>query len=234
MGEPASNADLRERILREPDVILEDMDVMRALVAASDRQAGDNVIDLRGLAMRRLEQRLDCLEETHRSVIAAAYDNLSGTRTIHRAVLSLLDPPSFPGFLATLEGPVSEALRAADLRLILETETDLDTGAPGLSGRMLVAVAPGTVARLTDTPRGAAPRRVTLRDGGSASARMPGGAGGGILSEAILTLDLGPGRLPGAVLLGSREAQQFAPGQGTDLLEFFAGTLERVLRRWLA
>ncbi len=53
---------------------------------------GHNVVDLRGIAMERLEERLDRLEDTHRSVIAAAYDNLAGTNSIHRAVLRLLRP----------------------------------------------------------------------------------------------------------------------------------------------
>jgi uncharacterized protein YigA (DUF484 family) len=32
---------------------------------------------------------------------------------------------------------------------------------------------------------------------------------------------------------GSTDAKQFSPQQATDLLSFFAGVLERVLRRWL-
>ena len=64
---------------------------------------------------------------------------------------------------------------------------------------------------------------------------MAGGWGpaGAIGSEAALTLDLGRGRLPGLLLLGSGDPDQFAPGQGTELLEFLAGVLERTLCRWL-
>jgi len=83
---------LRAQILSDPALILDDKDVMRALVAASDREMGGNIVDLRGLAMERLEARLDRLEETHRAVIAAAYENLSGTNQVHRAILRMLDP----------------------------------------------------------------------------------------------------------------------------------------------
>ena len=42
MSEQAAIADeLRVRILQEPDVILEDPDVMRALIAANDRSVID-------------------------------------------------------------------------------------------------------------------------------------------------------------------------------------------------
>ena len=84
--------DVRMRILQDPEVILEDTDVMRALVAANERAMGQNIVDLRGIAMERLEARLTRLEDTHRTVIAAAYENLSGMNQVHRAILSLLEP----------------------------------------------------------------------------------------------------------------------------------------------
>ena len=74
---------LRERIMSDPSVILEDKDLMQALVSANEQTQGGNVVDLRSVAMKRLESRLDQLEDTHRSVIAAAYDNMAGTNQIH-------------------------------------------------------------------------------------------------------------------------------------------------------
>ena len=79
--------DLRDRILAEPETILEDRDLMNALVAANERAMGANIVDLRGIAMQRLETRLDRLEDTHRSVIAAAYENLAGTNQVHRQLI---------------------------------------------------------------------------------------------------------------------------------------------------
>ena len=92
MGETADALDdWRERVLQDPDLILDDRDVMRALITANDRQMGGNIVDMRGIAMERLEDRLDRLEDTHRSVISAAYENLAGTNQIHRAILKLLE-----------------------------------------------------------------------------------------------------------------------------------------------
>ncbi len=62
---------LRKAILEKPDAVLEDPGLMNALVAANERAMGTNIVDLRGIAMERLEARLDRLEDTHRSVIAA-------------------------------------------------------------------------------------------------------------------------------------------------------------------
>ena len=72
MSEEALEA-LREGILSNPDVILGDDQLMRALLAADRRAAlGRNVVDLRGVLVDRLEERLDRLEGTHREVLAAA------------------------------------------------------------------------------------------------------------------------------------------------------------------
>ncbi len=69
---PNIDESLRAKIIAEPAAILDDRDLMHALIAANDREIGANVVDLRGIAMERLEARLDRLEDTHRSVIAAA------------------------------------------------------------------------------------------------------------------------------------------------------------------
>eukprot|EP00237_Pycnococcus_provasolii_P007056 CAMPEP_0206121836 /NCGR_PEP_ID=MMETSP1472-20131121/1704_1 /ASSEMBLY_ACC=CAM_ASM_001108 /TAXON_ID=41880 /ORGANISM="Pycnococcus provasolii, Strain RCC251" /LENGTH=97 /DNA_ID=CAMNT_0053512245 /DNA_START=48 /DNA_END=338 /DNA_ORIENTATION=- len=94
-SKPEMNDHLREKIIAQPDVILDDQDLMRALIAANERSMGGNIVDLRGIAMERLEARLDRLEDTHRSVIAAAYENLAGTNQVHRAILRMLDPVEF-------------------------------------------------------------------------------------------------------------------------------------------
>ena len=93
---------LRDRIIAEPTAILDDHDVMRALVEANQKAMGGNIIDLRGISMERLENRLDRLEDTHRSVIATAYDNLAGTNQVHRAILRLLDLDDFAALIADL------------------------------------------------------------------------------------------------------------------------------------
>lgn len=110
---------LREAIISSPNVILDDKDVMRALISANERAMGDNVVDLRGLAMARLEERLDHIQDTHRSVIAAAYENLAGANQINRAILQMLEPMEFAQFLRDLNGKVADILRVDAVKLVL-------------------------------------------------------------------------------------------------------------------
>jgi hypothetical protein len=126
--------DWRARVLEDPELILEDRDLMRALISANDRQMGGNIVDMRGIAMERLQNRLDRLEDTHRSVIAAAYENLAGTNQVHRAVTGAARPDRFHRRSSTTLGTdVAGILRVDRIRLVLESAEATETEAPRVS-----------------------------------------------------------------------------------------------------
>jgi len=221
--------DLRAKIIANPDVLLDDHDVMRALVGANDDARG-NVVDLRAIAMERLEARFDRLEDTHRNVIAAAYDNLAGTNQVHRAILRMMDADNFAAFLQAMTGDVADTLRVDAIRLALESDdpdghSDMDPA--------IVVVPADFVANYITVGRNMPARQVTLRKFQNVGASLYGERAPFIQSEACLKLDLGEGRRPAMLVMGSENPEQFTQSQGTDLLAFFTGVLERVLRRWL-
>ncbi|ALG89693.1 MULTISPECIES: DUF484 family protein [Actibacterium] len=233
-GTALTETKLREQIIADPDVILEDQDVLHALIAANEKSLGGNIIDLRGIAMERLEARLERLEDTHRSVIAAAYENLAGTNQVHRALLKLLDPADFESFLRNLGDDVATILRVDCIRLVLETRQAGTDPAVQRLGGVLTVVEPGFINRYLTMGRNAPARNVTLRQVEPKSDRVYGDMADWIRSEALLKLDFGPGRLPGLLVMGAEDPHQFTPNQGTDLLAFFAGVFERTMRRWLS
>ncbi len=227
--------DWRSRILADPELILDDRDLMRALIAANDRQMGGNIVDMRGIAMERLEQRLERLEDTHRSVIAAAYETLSGTNLIHRAILKLLEQPDFETFLKALGTDIASTLRVDRIRLVLESADATATAAPHVQKLedVLCIVAPGFGQSYITAGRAVPHREVTLRPTGPDSELVFGADAAWIASEAVMVIDLGPTRLPGLLVMGGQDPHQFRPSQGTDLLTFFAGVFARQMRRWL-
>ncbi|SFX27635.1 hypothetical protein SAMN04244548_00721 [Paracoccus pantotrophus] len=223
--------DIRARLLAQPELILSDRDLMRALIGAREAEVGENVIDIRGRAMQALEARLDRLEAAHESVISAAYDNQSGMNTIHRAVLSLLEPTDFEEFLENLDIAVAPILRVETLRLVMESGGEVpepEDGSP------LAIVPPGTVARLISggrrMPRG---DDIVLRGVVRETLPFHGDARAPIRSEALLPIDLGPGRFPALLLMGSADVGRFNPAQGTDLLRFFGQAFRLALISWL-
>ncbi|MCO4839157.1 MAG: DUF484 family protein [Rhodobacteraceae bacterium] len=231
---PKIDDTLREAIISQPNVILDDKDLMQALIAANERAMGGNIVDLRGIAMDRLESRLDRLEDTHRSVIAAAYENLAGTNQVHRAILRMLDPMEFEAFLRDLNGAVSEILRVDATKLVLETvQSDSESTVKRL-GEVLSVAEPGFIDDYLSNGRGGQVRKVTLRQVQNSSEMIYGENAEWIRSEACLKLDFGDGRLPGLLVMGAEDPHMFGPQQGTDLLAFFTGVFERAMRRWLS
>jgi uncharacterized protein YigA (DUF484 family) len=226
--------DLREKIISEPDMILDDLDVMRALIAANEKGNGGNIVDLRGIAMERLEGRLDRLEDTHRGVIAAAYENLAGTNQIHRAILRMMDPLDFETFLRDLGGEVADILRIDVVKLLLETKVEDEDPVVRKLGDVLVTAEPGFINTYLTLGRNIPARDVTLRQVAPDTDIIYGDETGFIHSEACLKLDFGSGRLPGLLILGAEDPHMFKSAQGTDLLSFFAGVFEKTMRRWLA
>lgn len=225
---------VRTAIIKSPDAILDDRDVMQALVAANEQAMGSNIVDLRGIAMERLEARLDRLEDTHRSVIAAAYENLAGTNQVHRAILRMMEPTDFGTFLNDLAGEVADILRVDSIRLVLEsTQRDEDPALRRYSDVLHTAL-PGFVEGYIAQGRSGGLRQVTLRQVEVAEAAIHGPDSSRIRSEACLLLDFGEGRLPGMLVLGATDPRQFTPQHGTDLLSFFCGVFERTMRFWLA
>ena len=188
---PKIDDTLREAIISQPNVILDDKDLMQALIAANERAMGGNIVDLRGIAMDRLESRLDRLEDTHRSVIAAAYENLAGTNQVHRAILRMLDPMEFEAFLRDLNGAVSEILRVDATKLVLETvQSDSESTVERL-GEVLSVAEPGFIDDYLLNGRGGQVRKVTLRQVQNSSEIIYGESAEWIRSEACLKLDFG-------------------------------------------
>ncbi|WP_265500141.1 DUF484 family protein [Paracoccus beibuensis] len=211
----------RERLLADPSAILADRDLMRALVSAREAELGANVIDIRGRAMEALESRLDRLEATHESVIAAAFDNQSGMAVVHRAVLGLLESADLADFAASLQADIAPLLRIETLRLIVEDDPQLS-----LPEDAIIAPA-GLIERIVSAgrraPRGA---DIVLRPALVLTRPLHGRS---VASEALLPLDLGGGRPRALLLMGSADASRFMPSHGTDLLRFFAQVFRLVL-----
>ncbi|MEP1610993.1 MAG: DUF484 family protein [Roseobacter sp.] len=224
---------VREAIISQPDAILDDKDLIHALIAANEKIMGANIVDLRGIAMDRLETRLDRLEDTHRSVIAAAYENLNGTNQIHRAILRLMECEDLETLLDNLNGDIAETLRVGTIRLVLEMYQSEDD-CVAAKGKTALCLRPeGYVEAYLTRGRPGVGRQVTLRQVPEGDDELFGEQASWVRSEACLKLNFGEGRRPGLLVLGAEDPNMFNPQQGGDLLIFFAGVFEKLLRRWL-
>ena len=246
-ADPADAADapfatpeaLRAAILACPEAVLDDAEVARALLQAQGQRAPEgarNIVDLRGALVDRLENRLGQLEETHRSVVSAAYDNQAVTVMMHRAALAVLEPEDFEHLCEALGRHVPAILGVESLRIAVEGEESPDQPAPpapfvrllhgGVASYMFRHLGQGAE---EDGPE----RAVVLRAVGPEAGEVFGAEGERIGSEALVRLEFGAGRPPGLIAFGSLDPDRFGPDQAGDLLEFFGGVVAHAVRRWL-
>lgn len=223
---------IRSLIVADPELVLADDQVMRALIG----DAGDNgrqVVDLRDRLVERLEGRLKRLVQANRSVIAAAYENVAGTRQLHAAVLDLLSRHDLGGLLRCLTADVPEMLGVEEARLCLEANVSeaqaADGLGEGLEGRV-IALPQGSVAAYLSLDGAVSGEGVVLREA-SPEAELLFGPATAVRSEALVRLDIDGAA--GLLVFGSGDPDRFAPDQGIEHLVFLGGVVERLLLRHL-
>ena len=226
--------ELKEKILTDPNIILEDSDLMDALINAQNRLYGDNIVDLRGAAMSQLEKRLEKVESNHNDVIALAYENLSGASQIQRAILRLLETNYFPSFIKILSKEFKDILNIEHVSLILETNAANEniTLLKSLNP-VTILVAENTIKEYLAITGHSISQHVALRTNIYLLHKFYENNSHKILSEALLNLNFDNSNVSGLLILGSKNKAKFAAGQGTELLTFFAQVFERIIARWL-
>jgi uncharacterized protein YigA (DUF484 family) len=225
--DPAAAAALRAAVLRDPALVLDDRALMAALIEAAGGESR-NVVDLRGALVRRLEERLARLEKAHRSVIAAAYENLAGAGQVHRASLALLEAHDPEAYLRALLGEATEILALDAARLALEEGADIEAG---VFADGVVALPEGGVSAYLDLDDTPGRDGVWLRAAPPEADVVFGDDAGRIGSEALILLDMDGRR--GLLAFGAEDARRFSPEHGTDLVAFLGGVVARTLPRWL-
>lgn len=250
VGSPGVALDAEERdlirslILADPSLVLGDEEVIRALIG-EEAGHGRQVVDLRDRLVQRLEGRLDRLMRQNRSMVAAAYETIAGTRQVHRALLALLGTEGLGALLVCLTRDVPRILDIAEIRLCVEADVEETAPAEGLAPAHAERLAGRVLAMPAGTPEaylaldglsgeassgGGAerdpPPRIVLREAG-AEAELLFGPGHAVASEALFALDLDGAA--GLLAFGAAEPDRFQPDQGTELIAFFGAAVERLL-----
>ena len=116
---------LREEILAKAQEILNDETLLRALIEASDKNLGNKIVDIRSVAMKKMDGELKKLKRSNQQVIATAYENLVGMKQVHQVVLKSLEQNNFDEFITNLNTEACDILRVDCIRLGLETHASL-------------------------------------------------------------------------------------------------------------
>lgn len=144
---------LRARILAAPELVLEDAEIMQALLRPAG--GGDRkILDLRGAQIDRLERRLLMLRQAHRDMVEAAFDNMTGVEQAHEAVLALLEADGAESLAARVRGRLPEMLQIQEARLCLCLDDDPASHRPRTPKRVFNGEPTGTAVGATEAAAG--------------------------------------------------------------------------------
>lgn len=210
---PMDRAMLRQMLMTNPDWVREDAELLSHLAGAPD-----GVADLGRVVRDRLLGEVRDLKQQHRAMAHHARENLALLARAQAFVLSLMECADLDELDYKLAWEAPAALGVDMVRLYLEGATPMIVSEAihpcghGLSDELL--------GDDNDFTGGCARR----------TARTLYGEEMG--SHALCRIEAG--ERTGLLALAAREPDQFHSGQGTEILNFVARAVERLLGRWLS
>ena len=226
---------LREEILANAHEILNDETLLRALIKASDKNLGNKIVDLRSVAMRKMDGELKKLKRSNQQVIATAYENLVGMNQVHQVVLKSLEQNNFDEFMTNLNTEVCDILRVDCIRLGLEIHSPLKNAKKYESkfSQLLDLYPVNFVNTYISQGENNNANDIVLRPTPKGCEQLYGELSKNLKSEGCIKLKIGNEKIIGILALASKERAKFTAQQGVELLKFMGSVFERRLSHWL-
>lgn len=225
--QPASEptaAQVANFLRRNPDFLVEQPELLTELTPPP-RVRGDGVVDLQSFQVERLREQVEEITKARDALVQAGRSNMAAQGRVHEAILALLAARSFEHLIETCTTDLAVILNLDAVTLGVEKQT---SDIPPLRLGGLCQLEPDTVDSLIG--RG---RNLILHGDIEGSPLVFGKAAGLVASQALIRLEISAQTPPALLALGSRRADQFHAGQGTELLGFLAAALEQCIRAWL-
>jgi uncharacterized protein len=209
---------------RHPDFLDRHPEALQ-LVRAPTRDNGDDVLDFQHFMLERLRRDVVRLEDERRSLISTSRGNLASQCRVHKAVVTMLRAASFEHLLQIVTTDLAVLLDVDVVTLGIESTAARMTRLP-VSGIHLLRS--GTVDALLGPGRDA-----LLCNDVQGDAALFGAAASLVRSQALLRFSISRSGPVGLMCIGTRKADTFHPGLGTELLSFLARALEITIAQWL-
>jgi uncharacterized protein YigA (DUF484 family) len=223
-GQPErTEAEIAAYLETHPDFIQRHPALLRALVPPSvDR--GRDVVDFQRYMVTQLQGDVARSGAERTQLIQTARANAHNQTRIHQAVLALIEAQGLGQVIEVLTGDLAVMLDVDVITMLVEAS---DADIPRVASSGIRIVEPGAItARMG--------RRDVILEGGIAGdPAIFGPAAGLVKSEGLLKLSISRHAPVGLLAFGSREPEMFQEGQGTELIAFLGGVVERLIRQWL-
>jgi hypothetical protein len=224
-GQPALNeAAVADYLRRNPDFLKRNSQLLDVL-EVPPRGDGEDVVDLQSFMLERLRGEVAELKESRDELLVTGRANMASTGRIHGAVLAILEARSFEHLIDTVVTDVGVMLDLDAVTICVEQAQD---GPAPTRIRGVHQLEPGTVEALLGPHR----THAFLGDI-QGEPELFGSAAGLVRSAGFLRMTISSATPPALLALGSRQPDHFDPGQGSELLQFLAQSLEATIRQWL-
>lgn len=209
-------------LIENPDFLNENPELF-TILTPPDRSSGDGVVDFQILMIEKLKKNLKDLNNNQGHLIDTSRNNLTTQVQVHEAVLNLLNSDSIDHIGHIVSQDWADMLHIDVIRICFEEGHGVPI--PGLK----------EVAAL---PKGSAKKHlgnndiIQLRGDVEVSEDIFGPAKSLVKAEALIKIPATEHNPPGILAFGSRDADMFYPGQGTELLRFLGKSFHKCLILW--
>jgi uncharacterized protein YigA (DUF484 family) len=223
VADEAAEAAIVAYLVEHPDFVQRHPALLQTLTPPTvDR--GTGVVDFQRFMVARLQGDIDQLNLENTALIHTARANAHSQSRIHAAALALIEARSLGQLLEILTGDLMDILDVDVIAMVVESNgVDL----PHVAASGIRIVEQGAVDEWLGR------RDVLLQSAVAGDPAIYGPGAGLIQSEALLRLTISSRTPAGLVAFGSRDADLFHDGQGTELIAFLGSVIERLLRAWL-
>lgn len=214
---------IKDYLKRNPDFLLENPDLFSVLTPPN-RSTDDEIVDFQALMIEKIKTNLEDLKYSQGHLIDTSRNNLTTQVQVHEAVLSLLDihDASELGHIVTQDW--ADNLHIDVIRICFEEGHEQNI--PELEEISILSKSCVTQYLGKDDI-------IQLRGDVEVSEDIFGPAKSLIKAEALVKLPATEHNPPGILAFGSRDADMFYPGQGTELLKFLGKSFHKCLIQWL-
>jgi uncharacterized protein YigA (DUF484 family) len=209
---------------KHPDFLNERPELIAALTPPTQHR-GEGVVDMQHFMLQRLRGEVKLLKSQQRALLATSRSNMASQSRVHAAVLAIVAAKSFEQLIQVVTTDLAIMLDVDVVTIGVESAA---ASQPRLPMHGVQILRRGTVERLLGDER-----MTLLCDETPGDPALFGAAAGLVRSQALLRVHVSERAPVGLLCIGTRRADRFHPGQGTELLSFLARSLELTIAAWL-
>ncbi len=222
---PVTAARVAEYLRQHPDFLARNPALLEGMEIPG-RDQGNGVVDLQRFMVERLRSDLAEMSAARDELVINVRTNMATQSRTHKAIIALLAARSFEHFVETVTTDLAIVLDLDVVALAVEQSERDDHSQPPAGVRCLQ---PGAINEVLGPTQ-----NILLRSDIDGDPMIFGAGAGLVRSDALIRLDISSEAPPALLALGSRQSDQYDPGQGTELLRFLAQVIEHTFRAWLS